>query len=223
MAKKTLSDTLEELKVTVSNLNQKQQELITYWINDWNSFLKDEQTFNPQNLISYKYGSIIKAHLGFNIGSEQGGLHYCIVLDKNNTKGSDCLTVMPLKSSKSSEGSTECHPTFEVYLGKGIFTNKINFVKQKLEKLKKELSLANDEKKKSETVKSITRYSKELTNLEKESIALIGQIKTISKIRVYDPKTTRDILAKDQISELKMKEIEKKISKLYYKNLKTID
>lgn len=223
MAKKTLDETLEDLKKTILTLDSKQQDLITYWVNDWRKFLKEEQTFDSNKLIKYKYGSIIKAHLGFNIGSEQGGLHYCIVLDKNNSKGSDCLTVMPLKSLKPGECPTKCHPVFEEYLGTGIFINKINFVTEKLQTLKEQLITSQNTDEKKLIKDEISKYSKELSNLERGSIALIGQIKTISKMRIYDPKKTKDILSKDKISETKMKEIENKIGKLYYKNLKIVD
>lgn len=58
---------------------------LSYWIKDWVTFLNFESSFSPSSLRRYKRGEIIKVHLGYNIGSEEGGLHYCVVLDKNNS------------------------------------------------------------------------------------------------------------------------------------------
>ena len=56
----------------------KKADLISYWLKDYAYFLDSESNFNPRVLRRYKRGEIIKAHLGYNIGSEEGGLHYCI-------------------------------------------------------------------------------------------------------------------------------------------------
>lgn len=51
-------------------------------------------------IIYYKRGEILKVHLGYNIGSEEGGLHYCVVLDKENSIYSPVISVAPLTSVK---------------------------------------------------------------------------------------------------------------------------
>ena len=53
------------------------------------------------SLRRYKRGEIVKVHLGFNVGSEEGGLHYAVVLDKNNAKSSPVITIIPLTSVKT--------------------------------------------------------------------------------------------------------------------------
>ena len=63
--------------------------------------LRSEKDFNPTNLKTYKRGDIIKVNLGFNIGSELGGLHYCVVIDKKNNRNSPVITVIPLSSQKT--------------------------------------------------------------------------------------------------------------------------
>lgn len=50
---------------------------LSYWLEDWSTFLDFESRFSPSSLRRYKRGEIIKVHLGYNIGSEEGGLHYC--------------------------------------------------------------------------------------------------------------------------------------------------
>lgn len=74
---------------------------MAYWISDYISMLNKEQNFSARNLKRYKRGDIVKAHLGFRIGSEQGGLHYCIVIDADNHINAPTLTVIPLTSVKS--------------------------------------------------------------------------------------------------------------------------
>ena len=84
----SLTQVLNELKKTILNdLDFKQAKLLTYWLNDWNEkFLKNEKQFDPKKLIKYRRGNIVSVHLGYNIGSEQGGLHYGLVIDNNNEK-----------------------------------------------------------------------------------------------------------------------------------------
>ena len=63
----------------IENNNLKKANLLSYWFEDFAKYNLAEETFNPKLLKKYKRGSIIKANLGFNVGNEEGGLHYCIV------------------------------------------------------------------------------------------------------------------------------------------------
>lgn len=81
-----------------------------------------EAEFRPNSLRKYKRGEIIKAHLGYNVGSEEGGLHYCVVVDKCNSVNLPVVTVVPLTSVKPKTDISKLHPT-EVYLGNELFTN----------------------------------------------------------------------------------------------------
>ena len=49
------------------------------------------------------------------------------------------------------------------------------------------------------------------------SIALVGQITTVSKIRIYDPLYPNDVLAKIRLSEEAMDKIDEKIRSLFTK------
>ena len=53
-----------------------------YWMENYIKYLKYETTFDPTSLKRYKRGEIVKVTLGYNIGSEEGGLHYAVVIDK---------------------------------------------------------------------------------------------------------------------------------------------
>jgi len=54
---------------------------------------------------------------------------------------------------------------------------------------------------------------KEVLNMKKGSIALVNQITTISKIRIYDPKTDHDILSNIKLSNEKLDLIDAEIRK----------
>ena len=56
---------------------------------------------------------------------------------------------------------------------------------------------------------------KEITKMKTGSIALVGQIRTISKIRIYDPKTNFDVLSNVKLSNEKLDLIDHEIIALY--------
>ena len=58
---------------------------------------------------------------------------------------------------------------------------------------------------------------KEIAKMKKGSIALISQITTISKQRIYNPKTSSDILANLRVSTNTLNLIDAKIKELFLK------
>lgn len=96
---RVLTDFDQLLKELIST-DYKKSALLTYWLDDYKNYLSDEKHFHPSKLVNYKRGSIIKADLGFNVGYEQGGLHYCVVLNKSDTINTQILNVIPLTSIK---------------------------------------------------------------------------------------------------------------------------
>lgn len=79
---------------------------------------------------------------------------------------------------------------------------KIDHLKQKLLKNQENLML-------------IKKITSELSQMKKGTIALVNQITTISKQRIYNPKKDIDILSGIKISDEKMALIDNKIKKLY--------
>ena len=166
----------------------------------------------------YKRGSIIKANLGFNIGNEEGGLHYCIVLDKNNALSSGTLTVIPLTSIKENKKYNKS----TLNLGDEIYLN----LKKICENMSKKLSEEYEDiwKLPAEKVEQfntdfryIKKVEKEIAKMKKGSIALVSQITTISKQRIYDPKTSNDILSNLRVSNNTLNLIDAKIKELFIK------
>ncbi|MBJ8247907.1 type II toxin-antitoxin system PemK/MazF family toxin [Staphylococcus pseudintermedius] len=76
------------------------------YLDDWlytkSKILKKETHSNKQKEYRfYPRGTIVYAKLGVNIGSEFSGNHFCIVLNKNDHKRSELITVVPLTSKKT--------------------------------------------------------------------------------------------------------------------------
>ena len=188
---------------------------LSYWLEDWSTFLDFESRFSPSSLRRYKRGEIIKVHLGYNIGSEEGGLHYCVVVEKNNSKNSPVITVVPLTSVKKKSDVDHLHKGC-IYLGNELYTglvSKITYIQRPLEKkvfdLKKEVDATY--KTHPEDMHKFQRMRNEINKAKLGSIALVGQITTISKIRIYDPKTNFDILSNVKLSNEKLDRIDQEI------------
>ena len=224
---------------------QKNAITLSYWLHNYMNMLKREETFNSKKLKRYKRGEIIKVHLGYNIGSEQGGLHYAIVLTKNDSKNAPVLTIIPLSSVK--EGKT-LHPS-DVFLGNTIFqqlkgkweihhdlidqeltsqTQEVDSLRELISS-KTEAELLEDhadiDKRIHELNASIAHLSKlssrrdkisnEILKMKTGSIALVNQITTISKIRIYNPLHSNDVLGNVKVSNEILDAIDDKIKELY--------
>jgi len=61
----------------------------------------------------------------------------------------------------------------------------------------------------------LQRTRKEVSRMKTGSIALVNQIRTISKIRIYDPKTNYDVLSGVKLSNEKLDLIDNEIISLY--------
>ncbi len=221
----------------------KKTNLLSFWLKDYIRYLDQEETFNSAKLKEYKRGDIIKANLGFNVGNEEGGLHYCVVLDKKNAKSYSTLTVVPLSSLKS---ISKLNKT-SVFLGDEIYQNLLQKNKNLLAKAKKQVENSTLELEKLKLLPESTEEEKiikdfkieqiaakvdensnmldmyekidaELNQMKTGTIALVNQLTTISKQRIYNPKKDFDILSGIQLSDDSMKKIDEKIKQLFINN-----
>lgn len=212
---------------------QSKADKLSYWLEDWVRFLEYEPQFSPRSLRRYKRGEIIKVHLGFNVGSEEGGLHYAVVIDKNNSLTSPTVTVVPLTSVKEDTNLDNLHRG-SIHLGNELFSSmslKISTLNMNLNaqitsaeelldsstevpiEVFQQIYYQISEMKKTQAL--IARMRKEVLKMKKGSIALISQVRTISKIRIYDPKTNFDILSNIKLSNEKLDLIDAEIARLY--------
>ncbi|QDW74402.1 type II toxin-antitoxin system PemK/MazF family toxin [Lachnospiraceae bacterium KGMB03038] len=80
----------------------------------------------------------------------------------------------------------------------------------KLEKAWKE-----KEKHNTEQQEYLDKIGNEISNMKAGSVALVNQITTISKIRIFDPRSLKGVLAGVSLSEENMEKINQKIKDLY--------
>lgn len=207
---------------------------LSYWIEDWTTFLDFESQFSPMSLRRYKRGEIIKAHLGFNIGSEEGGLHYAVVLDKNNAKSSPVVTIVPLTSVKPHTDINKLKKG-SIFLGNELFTNLSSKISMNDRELKSHIielqklvdGLTDDNAKEqmkiidsklesaNKELDALTKMRREVFKMKRGSIALVNQITTISKIRIYDPKTDHDVLSGIKLSNEKLDIIDRELASVF--------
>ena len=225
-----LNDINKMFEFHLSNQDYKRVHLLSYWFQDFAKYNIYEDNFKPQNLKSYKRGDVIKANLGYNIGNEVGGLHYCIVLDKKNALSSGTLTVVPLTSIKENKAyhSSTVNIGDEIYLSlKNKHTEKhLGFVRKfnELSKsgfLKSNAPTSDNEIKELQQLTSDLNYlnkmNNEISKMKKGSIVLVNQITTISKQRIYTPQNNTDILSGVKISSKSLDLIDNKIKELFLK------
>lgn len=118
---KEINNTLSTVENMIKSLQPKQQHIMAEWLDVWCKYLNYEKSFIPQKLKFYKRGDIVLAHFGYNTGSELGGSHYAVVIEKDNNKANNTVTVVPLSSLADNKTQDDLHKS-EVYLGK-IFPN----------------------------------------------------------------------------------------------------
>ena len=171
-------------------------QTLSFWLLDYIKF----QQYKTQPQIKYKKykrGDVIKANFGHRVGSEHGGLHYAIVIDNDNALGANTLTVIPLSSRKP-------HIT-EANIGKDRLIIGAEIYKNLIDKLNKLNSFSPEAK----------AVKKELFRMKAGTIALVGQITTISKYRIYDPLSTKNALHGIRVSDATLDLIDSKIKELF--------
>lgn len=197
----------------------KKSNLLAYWIKDFSEYHDNEKNFDSTTLKCFKRGDIIKANLGFNVGKEFGGLHYCVVINKNDNKSCNTLNIIPLSSIKEDKIYNEntC-----VILGDELY----NLLHNKLENGINELSmfmlnkdnifsLTTDELVRiTQNLELLKKLQKELEKMKHGSVAYVHQITTISKQRIF--KTP--ILTGIRLSNSSLDLIDEKIKKNFTKS-----
>lgn len=221
---------LTNLTDSKSSDDTSKADKLAYWIDDYTRFLSRETTFNPEKQMSYRRGDIVKVHLGYRIGNEEGGLHFAIVMDRHNSKKSGVVTVVPLTSKKKGKKINANN----VDLGNELF----RLMMSKHDKLRKEITaeihditnkLKDTEDADQSEIDSInTRLDElqskayELSDIRKSilkmkegSIALPNQIVTVSKLRIYDPRHSGDVLYGIRLSDTILSRIDEKIKDMF--------
>lgn len=123
--KEYLEDILNKVDTsTLENLQEddslceifKKSNLFFSWLNTHFEYFKNENTSYTYKR-TYKRRDIIKVDFGFNVGSELGGLHYALVVEKDDNISDSTLVVVPLSTfRKKGRKIDDLYPT-EVDLG----------------------------------------------------------------------------------------------------------
>lgn len=244
-----LNTLLETLINDSYDQHLKKANLISYWLNNYVMYINAEETFSTKNLIRYNRGNIIRVNLGFNVGKEFGGLHYAVVVDNDNKRNADVLTIIPLSST---DGRT-VHER-NVNLGAELYEKAYNRQKKLLDNASKELedfkTLSNslctlvntlvsvdckhedlesqlhtitqtqeDLKRRKDALESYIENLKqnnlEISKMKHGSMALVNQIRTVSKQRIYTPKKSEDFFYSISLSPSAMDKINLKMKELF--------
>lgn len=202
---------------------------ISYWISDYARYLRREKNFDPVQLIKYRKGDIVKINLGYRIGNEEGGLHFGVVMDTSNSKHSGVITIVPLTSQRPGR---KIHRD-SVYIGKEIFTSVIgkhDALKQKvqteIETLKASIgsrtSITEDESNQMSALfakmSELDKLRNSILKMKEGSVALVNQIVTVSKMRIYDPTYAHDVLYDIRLSPTTISDIDQKVIDLLISN-----
>ena len=161
---------LSAISKFIDGLIPKKAQIFSYWLIDYIRLLRREP--EVKTFRRFKRGDIIKIHLGYRIGSEEGGLHFAVVLTPNDTTKNPVITVAPLTSLKNLEQLNHLYPG-DVFIGSVL-------LKQLADKIQASPSSA---------------VVREVSKLKWGSIVLTNQITTISKLRIYDPIRNTDALS----------------------------
>lgn len=205
----------------------KKAALLYYWLRDYKNYLGNESTFSPNYLPTFNRGNIVNVNFGFNLGSELGGLHFGIVLADSSRKNPN-LVVAPLTSLKKDKSDIR---NTEVYLGEELFfkiqgkytalktsiPNEIQLLKNdclnsdnsNLPEIDKRLEDLEHK------VELLEKTMRKLQTLKHGSVAVMNQIRTVSKMRVSDPTDIYDILYGIKLSSKALDMVDAKIAELY--------
>lgn len=228
--------------------NQKKAANIVYWLRDYKNYLKNEKDFTSKFLPIYEYGTIIQVNFGFNVQHEYGGLHYAIVLDRNDKKHKDTLTVIPLSSIKE-DADLEKLKYNNFILGTEfyqLYLNKINTLsktskervkelRSDIDSLSEKIELSEDEleidfftqryneierrvSEEEKSAKYLDDCKKMINKMQLGSVAKLTSITTISKMRIKNPQNSQGTLSGIVLSEDTMQKITLEINKRYGKN-----
>lgn len=181
------------LATHIDSMLPAKSSLLCYWIKDYVRMLRQEKA--AKKFRRYNRGDVVKVHLGYRIGAEEGGLHFAVVLNKADSTHNPVLTVVPLTSLKEPKQIERLYPG-DIFLGsilqQMIFNKAMNNPSAALDK--------------------------ELSKIKWGSIALVNQITTVSKIRIYDPVKNSDSLNNIRFDAEIMDQIDDGIKKLFMYN-----
>lgn len=233
----------------------KKAHLISYWLENFTTYVSAEDNFDSSRLLRYRRGDVLRINFGFNVGKELGGMHFAVVIDNDNKRNADVLTVIPLSSTdgrivhsrnvdlgtelfvKITDVQNKLFTETEERLSNAtenakLFTSAVELLKnvdaaeKASPEFKNKLKEVLDYKSQMESEKdllekqiaNLERNNREIQKLKSGSMAVINQITTVSKQRIYTPKRSEDFLYGISLSPTAMDKINEKLKELYIFN-----
>lgn len=217
-ANSSLNKSNKNLKDAYEKCNPKNKKILfmPHWLDFYANTIKSESQKKKLYFKSYKKGSIIYVKLGSNIGSEFSGNHFCVVLDNQDNKGKETITIVPL-SSKSNENYIQLDTiifdqTVKKFRGRITVHKEIIFeILEKYGGKVEDIVLKEED---TTILKNINKEIEEITTLidiyskhkNKKSYANVSALTTISKRRITkinnsDP-TGNIFVSKNDISNI---------------------
>lgn len=235
----TLDSLLDKYIENENSTYLKKADLISYWLEEFSKYIEQEEDFDPGRIIRYKRGNVIRVNFGFRVGAEFGGLHYAVVIENKNDHKSKVITVVPLSSTDG-----KCIRSENVDLGTELYQKVRNVQAHLAESLKAELTevlsikesfdtlvqnssehpehiqetllMLNDKIDRLEKASNhLKRYTKEIERMKSGSQAIMNQIITVSKQRIYVPKRSEDFLYGVSLSPSAMDKINEKLKERF--------
>lgn len=232
-----ITEALEETKALLNGWKEssegaivKKAQLLGYWIKTYVGLLRREKDFKAASVPRLARRQVVSVDFGFRVGAELGGLHYAVVLDKENGYKGDTVTVVPLGSVKE----TTKESRHKKILKDGIFISLEQKAAKQIEEARQLiLSVTDDDELKQlpidEQILEIDRRHAlatkiighvnasidKMKKLRSGSCANISQITTISKMRIKDPVTPNSVLYGVKVSTDDMRIIEDAVKALF--------
>lgn len=114
------------------------------------------------------------------------------------------------RSEKTLSDAMECDKTSVEYLQKIDIVDKYLADATKLQDIWEKKAKHNKD-----DLEYLDKIGTEISQMKEGSIALVNQITTVSKLRIFDPRNLKGVLAGISISEESMKKINQKVKQLY--------
>lgn len=225
-----MTEFIDELKSDEKDTHScKRAGLIAYWLIEYVKMLRQEKKFDSRKLLKYNRGDIVCVNFGYRIGSELGGRHFAVVLDNYNSLNSGVITVLPLTSKKDKHDSIRScfcyelqHGLYELHSDKlAALTDKcsteINAILDEIETSAEEQfdALTNRIKAVNAKLSEAKILKSSLEKLKDGTIVNFGQLTTISKLRILNPKKASDSLNKIKLRPEDLDKINEQLQYLY--------
>ena len=147
---------------------------------------------------------------------------------KQNAKGSKTVMIIPFKSLDEDETENDIDEKTEVYLGNQVFQVEIERQEKQLKKINTKLEkydmkddkgnylLSKNDDEYKRLIKKKSFIETEISKMSKGTIAQVGQMCLMSKMRIYYPTSVSEKLYKVTSSKENIQKIKEKFDELYF-------